>query len=290
MKQTDLAEIIGGPTIVCARPSWQSNVRIEATDAGYLIFSPYSAAFVQALKEIVPYGSRSWNGESKAWAVETAYGQTVQGLIQKHFNKNVELPEIKLVTKEVTEMLRVEYLGACKERNGQNVASGFVNGGWNAVFPESVLRAWFENHVPAGTLYAELGIAQDGDAQAVKSAYRRMARQWHPDYCKETNAQERFLVIQRAYELLSDPQKRKRYDVGLAFSNSARFAPARASQYGYRTPLRCGLVTVEASKTIKGYSVTKIVNWEDVIRADGLVMSSSWDLREQTFVIDWVVF
>lgn len=291
MKQQDFGQLVGGPTVISGNWNRGVNVRIEATDTGYLVFSPYNPAFVQELKESIPYHARSFDGTDRAWVIEPAYGSTIQSLIEKHFHKAVELPEIKLAARQITETLRLEYLGACKERDGQSAASGFVNGGWNAVFPEAVLRAWFENHVPAGTLYAELGISQDSDAQAIKSAHRRMARQWHPDICRESNAREQFEKIQKAYELLSNDQKRKRYDVALSFTAAARFATSRQSdRYGYRAPLRCGLVTIEAAKTIKGYGVAKILDWQDIVRADGLVMSSSWDMDRQNFVIDWVAF
>ena len=63
-------------------------------------------------------------------------------------------------------------------------------------------------------LYELLGVARDADADAVKKAYRRLARQYHPDVNPDPEAQERFKEISRAYEVLSDPQKRAAYDRG----------------------------------------------------------------------------
>ena len=60
--------------------------------------------------------------------------------------------------------------------------------------------------------YDLLGVSRDADADTLKSAYRRMARQYHPDINKDSGAEERFKEIGRAYEVLSDPQKRARYD------------------------------------------------------------------------------
>lgn len=63
-------------------------------------------------------------------------------------------------------------------------------------------------------LYELLGVARDADADAVKKAYRRLARQYHPDVNPDPEAQERFKEVSRAYEVLSDPQKRAAYDRG----------------------------------------------------------------------------
>ncbi len=63
-------------------------------------------------------------------------------------------------------------------------------------------------------LYEILGVARDADADAIKKAYRRLARQLHPDVNPDSEAQAQFQEVGRAYEVLSDPQKRAAYDRG----------------------------------------------------------------------------
>jgi molecular chaperone DnaJ len=63
-------------------------------------------------------------------------------------------------------------------------------------------------------LYDLLGVARDADADAIKKAYRRLARQLHPDVNPDPETQEKFKEVSRAYEVLSDPQKRAAYDRG----------------------------------------------------------------------------
>ena len=63
--------------------------------------------------------------------------------------------------------------------------------------------------------YDALGLKPDADADQIKSAYRALARTWHPDVHKEEGkqeAEERFKKISEAYEVLSDKDKRAKYD------------------------------------------------------------------------------
>jgi curved DNA-binding protein len=62
--------------------------------------------------------------------------------------------------------------------------------------------------------YKTLGVAKNAPLKEIKSAYRKLARQWHPDVnpTKKKEAEEKFKDISEAYEVLSDPEKRKTYD------------------------------------------------------------------------------
>ncbi|TWI58337.1 curved DNA-binding protein [Pseudomonas duriflava] len=60
--------------------------------------------------------------------------------------------------------------------------------------------------------YAVLGVDPGADEKAIKTAYRKLARKYHPDVSKESNAESRFKEISEAYEVLRDPGKRAEYD------------------------------------------------------------------------------
>ncbi len=60
--------------------------------------------------------------------------------------------------------------------------------------------------------YKTLGVPKSASAEEIKKAYRRSARQYHPDVNKKPDAEKRFKEINEANEVLSDPDKRKRYD------------------------------------------------------------------------------
>ena len=61
--------------------------------------------------------------------------------------------------------------------------------------------------------YKILGVARDASPDEIKSAYRKLARKYHPDVSKETDAEARFKDIGEAHEVLRDPEKRAAYDM-----------------------------------------------------------------------------
>jgi len=88
--------------------------------------------------------------------------------------------------------------------------------------------------------YQTLGVSKSANAKEIKAAYRKLARQWHPDVnpTKKKEAEEKFKEISEAYEVLSDPEKRKTYDtLGPDWQQRARDAAgAPGYPYQYQTP------------------------------------------------------
>jgi len=74
--------------------------------------------------------------------------------------------------------------------------------------------------------YEILGVNRNATQQEIKSAYRKLARKYHPDVNKSSDAQSKFKDINEAYEVLGDENKRKRYDtLGSSWSQGADFTP-----------------------------------------------------------------
>ena len=85
--------------------------------------------------------------------------------------------------------------------------------------------------------YEVLGVPRDADETAIKGAYRRLARQYHPDVNKAADAEERFKEINEAYEVLSDADRRAAYDryghaatQGVPWPGAGGFRRRRASR------------------------------------------------------------
>jgi molecular chaperone DnaJ len=90
----------------------------------------------------------------------------------------------------------------------------------------------------ADELYKTLGVAKKASDEEIKKAYRKLARQYHPDRNPDDPAaEEKFKEVQGAYDTLSDPEKRKEYDAGGGFGGfgggAGPFGPGGGAQGGF---------------------------------------------------------
>ncbi len=85
--------------------------------------------------------------------------------------------------------------------------------------------------------YKVLGVARDATAEDIHEAFRRLARKYHPDVNPDKKAEEKFKTISEAYEVLSDPTKRARFDsLGRQWRPGQEFVPPEG--YGAGEPAR----------------------------------------------------
>lgn len=64
----------------------------------------------------------------------------------------------------------------------------------------------------ATDFYGALGVSRDASTDKIQQAYRKLARKYHPDVNKDPEAEERFKEVSEAYQVLSDPEQRRKYD------------------------------------------------------------------------------
>src|SRR5689334_4784559 len=82
-------------------------------------------------------------------------------------------------------------------------------------------------------LYKALGVDKKASPEEIKKAYRKLARQYHPDRNPgDAKAEERFKEVQGAYDILGDAEKRKQYDRGAMFGMGGR-GPAGGGDAGF---------------------------------------------------------
>lgn len=266
--------------ISCAKTSGQSsnsNIKITVENGYYKVSTPYSAQFVNLLKTRIPAIGRKWDAPSKCWLISANYKAQLIQVCENAFGAAPLMPEIiggeAAVSFETT--VTAEYVGNCNSSSG--ASSVYCNGGWNAKIPERVLRKFFkQSEQNAGTLYALLGCDESDNLEAIKKAYKRAARQWHPDICREENAREMFEQIKSAFDVLANPESRNKYNAGLFFERLTK--TQRKSSYATFTPLlRCGQITAVGKRELGIFIVEEILAWDDITNESGQTMVSFWD-------------
>lgn len=260
-----------------------------------VLASPYNKNMVEAVKTL-PYTERRYEPNRKIWLIDPKHGQQVVQWVRDYIGEAINLPVVtQYKGGQVMRLVEVCYLGACKLRdNDISSAFGLVGNDWSIVFPESVLRSWFDagDVQPAQnaqqTLYQVLGIKKTASEDEIKTAFRRMTKQWHPDVCREPNATEIFIRIRDAYALLSDIGKRARYDAGLALEATLNQKPKSLEDLlsVYRAPLRCGNILVEGVYKVGRLEVSKILAWEDIVK-NGKTLITSWPMGSDKPVEVW---
>lgn len=256
--------------------------------------TPYEPRLVLEIKNL-PYTERRWDPGQRAWLIAPQHADLVVRWVETFLGEVINAPRIsQSSTKTELQTLEIRYLGSCKDRGDEVTAFGYCNGDWSAIFPEKVLKLWFEGlDMPspvgtAATLYAVLGIPQHAEPDTIKSAYRKAAKQWHPDVCREPDASERFKRINEAYGILNNPNQRARYDAGLKLEASLGRQRTNTSYVqNYRAPLLCGLVLAEGKYVLGRFVVEKILMWEDITDSRGRTLVSSWPAGAKQHMEVW---
>lgn len=276
--------------------SLYNHTTIKEENGVLALASPYNKNLVDAVKTL-PYTERRYEPNRKVWLIDPKHGQQVVQWVRDYMGEVINLPVVtQYKGGQVMRLVEVRYLGACKMRDSDiSAAFGLVGNDWSIVFPESVLRSWFDagDVQPAPnaqqTLYQVLGIKKTASEDEIKTAFRRMTKQWHPDVCKEPNATEIFIHIRDAYALLSDIGKRARYDAGLALEATLNQKSKRSLEdllSVYRAPLRCGNILVEGAYKVGRLEVSKILAWEDIVK-NGKTLITSWPMGSDKPVEVW---
>ena len=272
--------------------------RIESDNGNLAFYSPYDAAMLNEFKGSIPSHDRRWDGDRKCWLVDAQHLAALEHLCSRYgLAVTKRIQAAAAVPQTVQRIMEVRYIGAPKEReDGSFTAMGNVDGEWSLILPQDVLRAWFEiggiSAAPQApiTYYAALGVRPNATAEEVKKGYRQMAKRWHPDVNRDPDATGMFKRIGAAYEVLSDPGKRRRYDAGLALEATlGRAEKLTTTRYSdWRPPVRCGLLLVEGQERLGRLIVSKILQWQPIVDARGRELVTSWPVGADTWLEAWI--
>ena len=261
-----------------------------------VVSTPYNQEMVAAIKSL-PVTERKFDPTCKVWRVEAKHGPSVAAWIRDYIGDDVEIPPMpsKGVFR-IKQKLMVTYVGTCKARSdGSSNAYGRLAREWGVIFPEQVLRDFFDgSHAVPGqgiTYFGLLGVAPSCSQDDLSAGFRRMAKLWHPDVCQDEAATDIFIRIKAAYDVLKDPEMRARYEAGLVLE-AMMGKPAKPSAfdlpYGYRSPLRSGIIFVEGVKKLDMIEVEKIIAWDDIVDNQGRTLIVSWPKGAKEPIEEWL--
>jgi len=273
-----------------------STARIVSVPEGLAFYTPYDAAMLAEFKATIPATDRRWDGAHKRWLVAVGQLPALERLCTRHgLNVVKQLSAGYDAPPTVQRILQVRYIGAPKMKNdGAILASGWADGDWRVVFPQDVLRAWFDGPTAGApaemSFYGLLGLRRDANEGEIKRAHRVMVKRWHPDINRDSDAPDMMKRINAAYAVLAEPKLRAKYDAGLILEASLSTAnrPQVSTVHQWRPPLRCGWLLVEGQERLGRLVVAKILQWQDITDAAGRVLVTSWPMGADTFVESWV--
>ena len=274
--------------------------RIVQTSNELQFYSPYDQLLVADLKSRIPYNERRWDGNSKCWIVTPNNLNTLKTLCSKYLGNEPSIQGGLIGNqplKPQTKLLNVRYIGTPKDRgNGEKSAFGHDGQDWSIVFPELVLKKWFEGNDATAdtadlTLYGVLNLKRDCAGTDIKTAWRRMAKRYHPDVNKDDDAAQMMQRINEAYEVLNNPMKRKKYDAGLVLAASLSEKPRdRLSAFSnvWRPPERCGFIMATGINQLGRFVIETIHQWEPIKDGFGRELVTSWPMGSDIYQENWV--
>ena len=112
------------------------------------------------------------------------------------------------------------------------------------------------NSVDYKDYYKLMGVERDASQDEIKRAYRKLARKYHPDVSKETDAELRFKELGEAYAVLKDPEKRAAYDeLGADWKAGQEFRPPPDWGAGFEFSGRAGMSPASPSSGLESSNI-----------------------------------
>lgn len=257
-------------------------------------YSGFDRGLVQELSNKIPDGEKRpiyTNGKFSHWSILPKHQDALIDILNNTCGiKPRIIGNIQPETPH-TRLLNLRYLGSTKDRGVSKTAYGHDGNDWAVEIPESVLIDWFNfgfRPSKPKTLYDVLGTNKNASDKEIKTAYRLMAKKYHPD--KPTGNAQKFMSVQGAYEFLSNKKKRKLYNIGLLEDGKKKprsYSKGGRNQYGYAPPIKCGHVLASGIDRLGLFYIDKIMKWEPIIN-NGKQLETSFDITNSEIVETWI--
>ena len=127
--------------------------------------------------------------------------------------------------------------------------------------------------------YEVLGVSREATPDEIKKAYRRLARQLHPDVNPGEDAAERFKLVTHAYDVLSDPEQRQRYDMG---GDNPFGGGNGLPAFSYRD---VGVVVLAEAVVMDEYALLPSSGLNDTLKAKTPVDFVGYGVQEQVMTV-----
>lgn len=235
-------------------------------DAIVIQFS-YNQTMIARLKEYIPSYERIWDADYKEWIIHPKHIGFLRG---EGFPVKDSWPSS---IKPKTINFNLIYLGKIKDgkaANGANEQEQYIY-----KFPADVLVAFFKASV-FHSYYSILAIDREANQEQIKASYRRLAKQWHPDICKEPNAQEMFIALKEAFDVLSNQTLKARYDLISPYLSVTKTPINNAALVDWCPPYRCGRISASVEPFAKHFIIRKIISWNDITNSSGQTLVTSF--------------
>lgn len=271
-------------------------VLIEQMHTYLQVSFPYVKGLNNYVKKWIPSSERRYCPITKRWFFNKFYLNNVANGI-KQFGLFPVIVDLGGESGNNTQEFVIEYLKITYTKKDGTFYKLYLRNRHIANLPDYQMKQWWLDNpynkpkplsAEASNFYKLLEVDQHCKIEEIKESYRQLAMQFHPDTSTELDAHEIFVRLNSAYEVLTNPIKRKKYDAGITY---ARMINENGSSVTSRSrftepPVKCGRVKAVGKFHLGLFVIDKVLKWQDIIK-DGKLMASHFNTVTNNYEITW---
>ncbi|MHA2218378.1 MAG: J domain-containing protein [Candidatus Hodarchaeales archaeon] len=245
------------------------------------------------IKKSISKYNRRYCPETKRWYFDKSELGWISQIIKRN-GLDIIVTDLGGETEINTQEFRIEWVEQQQSRRYIMPYALYLKNRFIAEIPyNEMVRYWQENpysrqkvfSAESNNFYKLLEVTNTATTEEIKSSYRQLARQFHPDISTEPDAHELFVRINSACEVLSDPKQRKKYDAAIKFSQLTNKPQNRYKNFT-GPPVTCGRIKGSGRFHLGLFKIDTILKWQDVIK-DGKIMCSIYNPMTKKYTVNW---